>query len=238
MAHDPADRRTDRPHARDFRAGGRGVSRTRPAGRVEGAGRQRQPVAGLDPRRDAGAGGARAADPSAHLRRPHPDRKRAAAVRRRDHAGVAAGRRASGRRSKRQIDRDQPIEEALAAASAALSGPVVLRRRGAGAEAGAAAQAIVFVALEPTARWPCWSAPTAASKIAIVPLEPGTTPAALDRGQQFRQRASVRADARPKPRRGCAPKSATARRRSTPPRPNWSPRASPPGARTMPGGRC
>ena len=48
------------------------------------------------------------------------------------------------REIERQIVRDQPIEDALAAASAALSGLSSCGRRGARAEAGAAAQAVEF----------------------------------------------------------------------------------------------
>ena len=132
--------RAERPDAGDFRPGGRGLSRARAAGRVEDAGRQRQPVAGVDPRGDAGARGARAADPSAYVRRAGADRDRAAAVRRRDHAGVGARRARAAR--DRAADRPRPADRGCARrGDVGAVGAEPGGGRGACAQAGAAAEA-------------------------------------------------------------------------------------------------
>src|SRR4051812_40400567 len=97
--HDPADRRTHGANARGFWPRRRRLSRARAADWVQGAGWKHQLVAGVDPRRDAGARGAGVADPSAHVRGPDPDGHRAAPVRRRHHAGRRSRRaRARGDR--------------------------------------------------------------------------------------------------------------------------------------------
>ncbi len=185
---------------------------------------QRQPVAGLDPRRDAGAGGARPADPPAHLGRAGPDRKRASAVRRRDHAGRRCPTPRERAAIEAQIERDQPIEDALAAASAALSGlsscaGVVLAPKqelrlkqlsfvplGAGARAGGAGRRR-----------------RQRSRTAWSSLTPGTGAAALDEVGNFVNARLSRPDAGRG--RGAAARRdrASARRRSTPPPPSWSP---------------
>ena len=90
------------------------------------------------------------------------------------------------REIERQIARDQPIEDALAAASAALSGLSPCGRRGAGAEARAAPQAAELRAAERRAgRWRCWSAPTAASRTASCRSTAGTSAAALTEVSNF-----------------------------------------------------
>src|SRR5215212_2671646 len=95
--HDAADYRADRPDARYLRASGRGLSRARLSGWIEGPHWLDQPVAGIDPRGHAGAGGTGTPDPSTHLGRPDPDREGASAVRGRDHAGRYAGSARTGR---------------------------------------------------------------------------------------------------------------------------------------------
>ena len=163
-----------------------------------------------------------AADPSAHLRRANPDRERASPVRRRDHAG---GRARPARAARdRAADRPRPADRGCARGGfGGAVGAVACGRRGARSEARAAPQAAEFRAARARrARSRCWSAPTAASKTAIVSLDGGTSAGGADRSQQFHQCAPVRPDARPRPRRGFAPRSASARKRSTPPRPSWS----------------
>ena len=80
------------------------------------------------------------------------------------------------REIERQIVRDQPIEDALAAASAALSGlspaaGVVLAPK-----RELRLKQLSFVPLERgRGRWRCWSAPTAASRTASSRSTAGTT---------------------------------------------------------------
>ena len=92
------------------------------AGRIEGAGRHGQPVARVDPRRDAGSRGAGPADPSAYVRRADSDGNGPAGCSSTGSCRWLRPTRGERREIERQIARDQPIEDALAAASAALSG--------------------------------------------------------------------------------------------------------------------
>ncbi|CAA9531704.1 MAG: Heat-inducible transcription repressor HrcA, partial [uncultured Sphingomonadaceae bacterium] len=90
----PARDRVDRARARSVSAGGRELFGDRLPGRVQDAVATSRPqhLARVDPRRDAGSGGAGAARPSAHIRRAHADGDGAAAVRRRNDAGGGAER--------------------------------------------------------------------------------------------------------------------------------------------------
>ena len=93
-----------------------------------------------------------------------------------------------------QIDRDQPIEQALAAASAALSGlsscaGVVLAPK-----QELRLRQLNFVPSTRAARWRCWSAPTAASRTGSC-SSTAARPGGARRGRQFRQCALVRDDA-------------------------------------------
>ena len=81
-----------------------------------------QPVARVDPWGDAGPGGSRAARRTAYQRGADADRRRPAPVRRRhDARGRAVGARARGDRTRARRVRG-PVEEAIAATTAALSG--------------------------------------------------------------------------------------------------------------------
>ena len=139
----------DRPHAPDLRAGGRGISRPRRAGGLEDADRQRQPVAGLHPREDAGIGGARPAQPPAHVGGADADRDRAAPVRRRHHAGFAPG--AGGAGGDRGPNPRPSGRRGAGRRDGHAVGAVGLRRGHSHAEAGIAAQAIELRTLVPGA---------------------------------------------------------------------------------------
>ena len=131
---------------------------------------------------------------------------------------------------ERQIGRDQPIEDALAAASAALSGlsscaGVVLAPK-----QELRLKQLSFVPLAPDRALAVLVGADGSVENRIVALDPGTGAGGARRSRQFHQRAAVGHD--PGRSRGAAARRnpRAHAKRSTPPRPSWSPRALPPGA--------
>ena len=105
-----------------------------------------------------------------------PTETRPAAVRRRDHAGLDARPRERAA-IEAQIDRDQPIEQALAAASSALSGLSSCAGVVMAPKQELRLKQLSFVPLERRrGRWRCSSATTAASRIAWSRSTPGPAP--------------------------------------------------------------
>ena len=198
-----------------------------------------QPVAGLDPRRDAGSGGARAAHPSAHLGRADPDRDRPAAVRRRDHARRAAAGAASARRSRRRSNatgrsrRRSPRPPRRLSGLSACAGVVLAPKTRAAPEA-----AQLRAAGARTARWRCWSAADGSVENRVVDLPPGDQRGRARRGRQLRQRAPLRPDAGRSGGAAARRDQRAARSARLRPPPSWSRAASPTGARTMRSARC
>ena len=239
LAHGDQHRRDERPRAGRVPDGGRGLSGERPSGRLAHhlAHLEPQPLARLDPQRHAGPRGIGPARGAAHLGRADPDRMRACGC---SSTGScrSPSRGAEDRAAiEAQLDRGGPIEEAIANATAALSG------------LSACAGIVLVPKEEPALR-----------QLAFVPLvgapggggggrqrrqrrESGDRPAAgrdrLDagRGRQLCQRPPLRPDPLARRRRGSGARYATARRRSTRRRARWSSAASRSGPRTARAGR-
>ncbi len=207
----------------DLPAGGRGLSRARRAGRVEDA---RPASVSLSPASIRGV--MQELEERGLLTHPHtsagrmPTESGPPAVRRRDHAGGRARAPQERAAIEAQLERDRPIEEALAAATAALVRPVGLRRRSSWPRS--ASRVLRQLELRPArrraGRWRCWSAPTAASRTASSTCRREPPPSALDRGRQLRQRPPVRPDPGRGAGAGCAREIAAGQggaRRAPPP---------------------
>ena len=161
------------------------LERGMPVG-LEGAPGYDQPVARLDPRRDAGTGGARAAHPSAHFRRAHPDRKRACDCSSTGSCRSPGPIRARGARSSARSSATSRSKTRSRRPRRRCRGFRQAAGRGARPEARNAAEAAQFRPAQPRrVRWRCWSAPMAASRTVSSRSTAATSAAALNEVSNF-----------------------------------------------------